>query len=167
MFEDRLKQLREAKGLSRQNISNMLDIKPRTYASYENNEREPDSEILIKFAKFFGVSVDYLLGIKTSSNINDLNDCETSTTTAMSHQIYVSVHEEQLIKAYRANTEMQQAVDKLLGIKKPAAKPKSVDISAYTQNFAAATGAEGLTEGKIKEVEDFARQVAELEGKSE
>lgn len=165
MFEDRLKQLREARGLSRQNLSNMLDIKPRTYASYENNEREPDSEILIKFAKFFGVSVDYLLGLKTSTIINDLNDYDAGKTTAK--QIYVSAHEEQIIMAYRTHSEMQQAVDKLLGINKHIAKPKSVDISAYTQSFAAATGGEGLTKGKLKEVDNLARQIAEIESKSE
>lgn len=40
----------------------------------------------------------------------------------------------------------------------------NVNISSYTQNIAAGTGGEGFTEDKVNEVNDFAKQVAELEG---
>lgn len=40
----------------------------------------------------------------------------------------------------------------------------NVNISSYTQNIAAGTGGEGFTEDKVSEVNDFAKQVAELEG---
>lgn len=77
MFNDRLKRLREARGLSRQQVSDMLDIKSRTYVSYENNEREPNSEILIKLSEFFGVSVDYLLGVSTSFDFFPHDICDS------------------------------------------------------------------------------------------
>lgn len=63
MFEDRLKRLREARGLGQKDVCDQLDLKLRTYASYENNEREPNSEVLVAMSKFFGVSIDYLLGV--------------------------------------------------------------------------------------------------------
>ncbi len=63
MFEDRLKRLREARGLGQKDVSNQLNLKIRTYSSYENNEREPNSEVLVAMSKFFGVSIDYLLGV--------------------------------------------------------------------------------------------------------
>lgn len=63
MFEDRLKRLREARGLGQKEVSDHLNLKSRTYSSYENNEREPNSEVLVAMSKYFGVSIDYLLGV--------------------------------------------------------------------------------------------------------
>ena len=40
----------------------------RRYASYENGEREPNSEILSSLSKLFKVTVDYLLGLSDSPN---------------------------------------------------------------------------------------------------
>ena len=62
MSKNRLKELREQKGLSRIEVSESIGIKTRTYLSYENFEREPNSEMLILLADFFDVTVDYLIG---------------------------------------------------------------------------------------------------------
>ena len=75
-------------------------------------------------------------------------------------KISVTEHENKVITAYRDKPEMQGAVDKLLEIE-PARR--KIDISAYKQNIAAGTGEEGFTPEKFKEVDDFARQIAELE----
>lgn len=61
MFEDRLKRLREARGLSQKEVAEALGIPPTTYSGYENNKREPNSTILIKLGRYFGVTLDYLL----------------------------------------------------------------------------------------------------------
>lgn len=45
-----------------------------------------------------------------------------------------------------------------------ASQKHNVNISSYTQNIAAGTGSEGFTKDKVNEVNDFAKQVAELEG---
>ena len=75
MFGKRLMRLREARGLSISEAAKALDLVPRTYTSYEKNEREPNAEVLIKIALYFGVSTDYLLGVpakeKTLSPIDD------------------------------------------------------------------------------------------------
>lgn len=39
-----------------------LSLPYTTYVNYEKGVREPSSEILIKIANYFGVSVDYLIG---------------------------------------------------------------------------------------------------------
>ena len=39
-----------------------LNINQNTISRYENPEREADYETLIKFADYFDVSLDYLLG---------------------------------------------------------------------------------------------------------
>ncbi len=75
MFDKRLLRLREARGLSVAEAAKALDLVPRTYTSYEKNEREPNAEVLIKIALYFGVSTDYLLGVpakeKTLSSVDD------------------------------------------------------------------------------------------------
>lgn len=64
MFDDRLKKLRDEYAWTQKQVSEKLNMNPRTYSSYENNDREPNSEVLISIADLFNVSVDYLLGLK-------------------------------------------------------------------------------------------------------
>jgi len=62
MFHQRIKMLREKRGLSQAEVAKRLGIARTTYSGYEIGTREPDQNTLIKLAKFFDVSVDYLLG---------------------------------------------------------------------------------------------------------
>lgn len=61
MFDDRLLNLRKARHLTQQELANELDLKLNTYRHYENDEREPSSMTLLRIARFFGVTIDYLL----------------------------------------------------------------------------------------------------------
>ncbi|MGF9644080.1 helix-turn-helix domain-containing protein [Paenibacillus sp. MABNS29] len=58
----RLTELREKKGLTQDQIAEMLDIKRPRYNSWENNIAKPDIEFVNKLAELHHVSVDYLLG---------------------------------------------------------------------------------------------------------
>ena len=69
MFDDRLKKLRETKGYSMKQMAEALGMCYTTYVNYEKNEREPNSESLVLIAKYFGVTVDYLLGINNTGTI--------------------------------------------------------------------------------------------------
>ncbi len=60
----RLKELREEKGLTQKELSSVLGINSVTYLHYEKDQREPPLALLADMAKFFEVSVDYLLGLK-------------------------------------------------------------------------------------------------------
>lgn len=57
-----LKILRKEKGLTQTQLANAVGIGRQAYAYYEKGEREPSPETLCKFADFFGVTVDELLG---------------------------------------------------------------------------------------------------------
>lgn len=74
MFGNRLKKLRNDAGYTIKELSEQLSLKERTYYSYENNEREPDSEILVKIALLFNTSVDYLLGLSQKKDKPSEND---------------------------------------------------------------------------------------------
>ena len=57
-----LKKLRKNLGLTQEEIASKLCLARSTYRNYENNEREPNIETLIKIADYFDVSLDYLCG---------------------------------------------------------------------------------------------------------
>lgn len=62
-FSQRLKELREKRGLSQEALSEVLDIPRSSVTNYENSDdRMPRQQRLNEIADFFGVSVDYLIG---------------------------------------------------------------------------------------------------------
>lgn len=62
MIGNRIKQLREEKGIKQEELANKISVSPSAIGMYETNKREPNNEITLKIANFFGVSTDYLLG---------------------------------------------------------------------------------------------------------
>ena len=58
----RLKELRKSRGISQVKLAMDLNMNQNTISRYENNEREADYRTLIKFADYFKVTLDYLLG---------------------------------------------------------------------------------------------------------
>ena len=61
-MEFRLKKLRKERNISQLKLAIDLNMNENSISRYENNEREADYETLIKFADYFDVSLDYLLG---------------------------------------------------------------------------------------------------------
>lgn len=62
MFAERLRKLREERGLSQQQLAERVNMARVTITMYEAGEREPDFETLAKLAQVLGASTDYLLG---------------------------------------------------------------------------------------------------------
>ena len=62
---ERLKELREERGLTQKQLAEHFNINAVTYLHYEKNQREPSLSLLADFAMFFDVSVDYLLGLQS------------------------------------------------------------------------------------------------------
>ena len=62
-FSERLRQLRNERGISQQTLANSLgDISKSSINMYERGEREPGLETLEAIADFFNVDIDFLLG---------------------------------------------------------------------------------------------------------
>lgn len=59
---NRISELRSEKRLTQEELAHKLEITRAALSHYENNRREPDHDTTQKFADFFGVTVDYLLG---------------------------------------------------------------------------------------------------------
>ena len=60
----RLKELRKERGLTQKEVAEALGIHSVTYLHYEKGQHEPPLSLLADMAKFYGESVDYLLGIE-------------------------------------------------------------------------------------------------------
>lgn len=59
----RLKELREERKMTQKQVAQALNLNSVTYLRYEKSQREPSLSVLADMASFFGVSVDYLLGL--------------------------------------------------------------------------------------------------------
>lgn len=59
---NRLQALRTEKGINMKEAAQALSMPYTTYVNYEKGTREPSSEVLIKLAKFYDTSIDYLVG---------------------------------------------------------------------------------------------------------
>ena len=59
---NRIKELRNEKGITQADLAKILKISDRAVGYYENGDREPDYTTLLKIAEYFDVSIDYLLG---------------------------------------------------------------------------------------------------------
>jgi len=60
---NRLKILRELKGISQQKLALEINVSQTMISKYELGRAEPDINTICKIAKYFGVSSDYLLEI--------------------------------------------------------------------------------------------------------
>ena len=63
-FPQTLKELRLERQLTQSELADLLIVNQRTISSWETGIREPDYEMLVKIAKFFDVTTDYLLGVE-------------------------------------------------------------------------------------------------------
>jgi transcriptional regulator with XRE-family HTH domain len=62
MFSMRLKALREAKEISQRTLAVFLHYSQQSIAKWESGDSVPPADVLARIAKYFNVSVDYLLG---------------------------------------------------------------------------------------------------------
>ncbi|MBQ7761084.1 MAG: helix-turn-helix transcriptional regulator [Clostridia bacterium] len=58
----RIRDLREDSDLTQKAIADYLHIKQNTYSQYENGHRQIPIDVLIKLARFYNTSLDYLVG---------------------------------------------------------------------------------------------------------
>ena len=58
----RIRELREDMDLTQQEIADYLHIKQNTYSQYENEHRQIPIDMLIKLARYYNTSIDYLVG---------------------------------------------------------------------------------------------------------
>ena len=74
-FGIKLRKLRKEREMTQQQLADKLDVTKATVSAYETDAKYPSIEVLIKIAKTFEVSTDYLLGL------SETNDFQNSQLT--------------------------------------------------------------------------------------
>ena len=64
IFSTRLKELRNEKNFTQRKIAELMNVSQVSYLHWEQGKTQPDIENIVKLCQLFGVSADYLLGLK-------------------------------------------------------------------------------------------------------
>lgn len=75
---EKLKSLRIEKKLTQKQVADRIGLAISAVSSYESGTRYPSYDVLVKLARIFHVSTDYLLGMTDTRNVDvtGLNDSE-------------------------------------------------------------------------------------------
>ena len=65
----RLKDLREDHDLYQKDVAKLLGISQQYYSEYEKGKRTIPIQHLITLAKFYGTSIDYIVGLTNDNNL--------------------------------------------------------------------------------------------------
>ena len=68
VISERIKTLREEMSLTQTQLAEGIDVAVSSVSQYETGDRVPSDDIKVKLAKFFDVSLDYLMGISDIRN---------------------------------------------------------------------------------------------------
>lgn len=63
----RLRDLREERDLSQEQIATFLGMKQPQYSRYERGTRDKPTDVLIPLAKYYNTFTDYILGLTNDS----------------------------------------------------------------------------------------------------
>ena len=69
-FSEIAKELRLSKNLTQTQLAERMWVKKSIISAYETDARPPSLDMLIKYAKEFNVTTDYLLGLQEHKSIN-------------------------------------------------------------------------------------------------
>ena len=67
----RLRDLREDHDKFQKDVAKLLGISQQYYSEYENGNRTITIEHLIKLAKFYNTSIDYIVGLTDTKDITE------------------------------------------------------------------------------------------------
>lgn len=73
---EKLKALREARGLTQLQVANQVGISKAMISAYETASKAPSIEVLIRLSRLYRVSVDYLVCVDAPKyiDVSDLDD---------------------------------------------------------------------------------------------
>ncbi|MFR5809521.1 MAG: helix-turn-helix domain-containing protein, partial [Flavonifractor plautii] len=61
MFEERLYQLRRERGISQEELANIIGVSRQAVQKWESGASQPNMDNLVAISAYFGVTLDYLL----------------------------------------------------------------------------------------------------------
>lgn len=83
---DRLRELRKNKGMSQEELANLVGVSKSSISCYEKGTRTPSLETILDFMHLFAVTSNYLIGCDNLIEITD-EDNSVSYTTLSNEEI--------------------------------------------------------------------------------
>ncbi len=114
---ERLKLLRKELKKTQSDLANILGITVSAYGNYELGQREPDNANLVKLARYFNVSTDYLLGLSDERNTRQPIQQQSSNLTP---------RESELLSVFNSLPPSEQG--RVLGYAKGLAEKTQSDV---------------------------------------
>ena len=95
-FDNKLKSMRKSQRLTQQQLADRLGVAKSVVSYYENGERFPSYDVLIKISRIFHVTTDYLLGVerKYTIDISDLSESDRAVVTSVISALKEKQHSE-------------------------------------------------------------------------
>jgi len=88
---DKIKRIRDIKGLKQEDIASLLKITPQAYSKVERNETKLDTDRLEEIAKIFKMSVDEIQQFdERNLFMNNLQECKDSLTINNINNFYTN-----------------------------------------------------------------------------
>ena len=126
----RMQQLRFEKRLSTVDFANMIQIQTQRIVLYEEGFMVPDIDVMIRYATFFGVSMDYLMGFKYER----YSGVSVQVIEELRERVYEQVKNEVIQAQIELEQIRQQIEDAIIEELRPEfenkTKQKRVEISA-------------------------------------
>ncbi len=123
-----LRRLRLQSGLTASEVGALIGKSGKTVNAWENNRGQPDADMLMSLCDVYNVK----------DILSEFREVEADVFT-------VSHHEKEVVTAYRENSDMQPAVDRLLGVNR---KKKKITV------YKAARSDDGEEDGYIQVSQD-------------
>ena len=70
VMQNRLKELRKSRGYTQISLQMQTGIEQALLSKFENGERVPPTETLLRLAEFYDVSIDYILCRTNKAEVN-------------------------------------------------------------------------------------------------
>lgn len=88
-FGEKLKTLRKNSNLTQKQLGELLGVAKSVVSYYEQGDRCPSQDVLIRMASIFHTSTDYLLGVekKRTLDVSDLSDEDVKVLENMANAL--------------------------------------------------------------------------------
>lgn len=76
-FGERLQEIRRERGISQSQLAQDIGVSRQSLSKWENDITKPEVENLICLSRYYGISIDNLLGVETVTNQGETDQGET------------------------------------------------------------------------------------------
>lgn len=113
-FGERLKQLREERGMTQEEVAKILDVTKVAISGYERGVRHPRFDILDNLADYFDVDINYMSGVSDKRKQYPRMTPEEQDRLHVDYiSVDITVEEFELVKAYRRLDEYSKKLTRM------------------------------------------------------